>query len=184
MAFKTVLELDADVTISLGGVNKKSGKKNPSQVEGYYLGSKTVASKKAKSGECSIYILQTAQGNVGVWGKTNLDQKMRSAPVGAMLRLTHTGFQSTPNGEMYKYSVEVDADNSIEVPDVAPQKQTASTSTFNTTTRAVGNVDDDDETESYSSSQADEDEERQNQALLAAERKAKVQALLAGKGKR
>jgi hypothetical protein len=115
MAYKTVVELDADQTVSLGGQNKKTGKKNPIQVEGYYIGKKEVDSPKSKSGKAFLYILQTPKGNLGVWGKTDMDRKMKGAVPGHMLRITHTGMQATKNGEMYKYSVEFDSENTIEV---------------------------------------------------------------------
>lgn len=115
MAFKEVSSLDADVTVAIGGVNRKTGKKNPTSVEGYYLGSRKVESKKAKDGFAQIHFLQTAKGNIGVWGKTDLDRKIVGVTVGAMIRISHTGMQATPNGEMYKFKVEVDTDNSIEI---------------------------------------------------------------------
>lgn len=125
MAFKEVQSLDADNVISLGGQNKKTGKKNPTQVEGYFLGSKTVPDKKKKSGEGYIHVFQTAEGNIGVWGKTDLDRKLASAPLGAMVRATHSGFRATPNGDMYTYKVEVDEDNSIDVNIAEAQKSAA-----------------------------------------------------------
>lgn len=115
MGFQEVTSLDADNTVALGGMNRKTGKKNPTSVEGYYLGSKKVDSKKAKNGFAYIHILQTAKGNLGVWGKTDLDRKILTVTPGTMIRATHVGMQETPNGEMYKYKLEQDPDNSIPV---------------------------------------------------------------------
>lgn len=115
MGFKQLAELDASVTTAIGGVDKETGKKNPTSVEGYYIGTRKVESRKAKSGWCSLHILQTANGNLGVWGKTNLDQKMPSVTPGQMIRITFLGMVETRNNPMYKYKVEVDADNTIEV---------------------------------------------------------------------
>lgn len=115
MGFQEVTTLDAEVVISLGGINKKTGKKNPGTVEGYYLGSRKVESKRAKNGFSYIHFLQTAKGNVGVWGKTDLDRKLTLVTPGTMIRASHSGMQTTPNGEMYKYKVELDKDNTIEV---------------------------------------------------------------------
>lgn len=115
MAFKQLADLDASVTTAIGGTDKTTGKKNPTSIEGYYIGTRAVPSRKAKSGTCSLHILQTAQGNVGVWGKTNLDQKMPSVLPGQMIRVSFVGMVETPNNPMYKYKVEVDADNTIEV---------------------------------------------------------------------
>lgn len=115
MAFKEIVSLDADVTTAIGGSNRQSGKTNPKSVEGYYLGTKQVESRKSKNGVASLHVLQTATGNLGVWGKTDMDRKMASVPAGAMIRITHTGMQPTPNGEMYKYKVEVDPSNTVDV---------------------------------------------------------------------
>lgn len=120
MAFKEVNDLSCDVTIALGGTSKKTGKANPTSITGYYLGSRTVEDKKKKSGISYIYALQTPKGNVGVWGKTDLDRKMAAVPTGAMIRVTQSGTTPTPNGDMYKFKVEVDQDNTIDVGPAAP----------------------------------------------------------------
>lgn len=118
MSFKEVQSLDADVTISLGGFNRKANKENPKSIEGFYLGKKTVSSPKSKSGTCFIHILQTPKGNVGVWGKTDLDRKLMGVTPGVMTRITHTGMQATPSGnDMYKFKVEQDETKTIEVPE-------------------------------------------------------------------
>jgi hypothetical protein len=172
MAFKQISDLSAEVTISLGGTNKKTGKKNPTSVEGYYLGKREVEDRKKKSGVSYIYFLQTSKGNIGVWGKTDMDRKLTSVKEGEMIRITHTGMQATANGDMYKYSVEVDSDNTIEV-----------LGSNNT------NTDDDDGPTLNTSEGIDQDEENddngyeaeertQQVALSAAERAAKVKALL------
>ncbi len=123
MAFKEVLDLDCETTTALGGINKKTGRPNPKQIEGYYLGVKKTESKKSKNGVANLYIFQTQAGNTGVWGKTDLDRKMSSVVAGSMVRVTQNGSVPTPNGDMYKYKVEIDTANTIEVPSGA---QTAS----------------------------------------------------------
>lgn len=171
MAFKTVTDLNTDNTISLGGFNKKQKKDNPTTVEGYYLGKRTVADDKKKSGVSYIYILQTPKGNLGVWGKTDMDRKMVTAPEGAMLRITHTGMQATSNGDMYKYKVEIDVDNCIEVAALPTGKANA----------ALDEGENDEEsTEEDSEDSYQNDERAQQGALQAAERAAKVKALLNG----
>lgn len=118
MAFKEIQSLDAETTISLGGFNKKTRQDNPTQITGYYLGSKTVPSQKSKTGKAYIHIFQTAEGNVGVWGKTDLDRKMSALAekLGVMVRVTQNGTKPTKGGnDMYIFRVEVDADNRIEV---------------------------------------------------------------------
>src|SRR3954468_6708897 len=111
MGFREVQTLDAEVTIALGGRNKKTGKANPTSAEGYFLGSRQVDSKKSKNGKASIHFLQTAEGNLGVWGKTDLDRKLSAVTPGTMVRITQSGMVATPNGDMYKYKVEIDESN-------------------------------------------------------------------------
>jgi hypothetical protein len=115
MAFKQLADLDADVTYALGGRDKKSGKANPTSIEGYYIGFRQVPSPKSKTGFAALHIFQTAKGNVGVWGKTNLDNKLGRVTPGLMTRVTFTGMKETKNNPMYTYSVEVDEENSIDV---------------------------------------------------------------------
>jgi hypothetical protein len=112
MGFKTVASLDADVTVALGKKNKETGKPYPKQAEGYYLGSRAVESKRGNS---KLHFLQTSEGNLGVWGTTDLDRKLGQVVHGTMIRITSTGTKETPKGDMYMYKVEVDGDNTIDV---------------------------------------------------------------------
>lgn len=115
MAYKEITDLDTDTIIALGGYNKKEGKANPTQIEGYFLGSKTVESKKSKTGTCQIHVFETAKGKVGVWGKTNLDRKLSRSVLGHMTLVLQAGTKVTEFGEMYLYTVKQDSENSIEV---------------------------------------------------------------------
>lgn len=115
MSFTEIADLDCSNTIALGGRDKKTGKANPTKLEGYFIGSKQVESTKSKSGFAYLHVFQTPQGNVGVWGKTNLDQKLKSVKAGAMTRVTFVGMVETKNNPMYKYKVEVDSSNFIDV---------------------------------------------------------------------
>lgn len=119
MGYKTVQSLDAEKVTALGGVDKKTGKRNPTTVEGFYLGTRQVDSKKSKTGKADLHFLQTETGNLGVWGKTDLDRKIKQVTPGAMVRVTVLPEKvSTPNGDMYKFKVEADTDNCIEVGDL------------------------------------------------------------------
>lgn len=115
MAFKQVIDLDCATSTAIGGVDKKSGKKNPTSVEGYFIGSRDVESKKSKTGLAKLHVFQTSAGNQGVWGKTDLDQKLARVTPGTMTRVTFTGMQETKNNPMYKYRVETDDENVIDV---------------------------------------------------------------------
>lgn len=176
MGFKEVQSLDAEVTTALGGKNKKTGKSNPTKAEGYYLGSRKVESKKSKSGFAYIHFLQTPNGNLGIWGKTDLDRKLTAVTPGTMVRVTQSGMTSTPNGDMYKFKVELDSDNTIEV--------TAQASDDTSSSESEETSEDDDTYTDYNASAEDEEatqEVAQAAALSAAQRKAKVEALLKGK---
>ena len=116
MAFKELADLDCDSTTALGGMNKTTGKPNPTKVEGYYIGSKDTPSKKSKTGFAKLHILQTDKGNLGIWGKTDLDRKMMAVEPGCTVRITQNGMVPTGKGnDMYKFKVEVDEENRIEV---------------------------------------------------------------------
>lgn len=115
MSFKQVLDLDCDVATALGGTDKKSGKKNPTQVEGYLIGSKEIPDKFSKTGTGYLHIFQTQEGRVGVFGKTDLNRKIKNVAPGTMVRATFTGTIPTKFGDMAKYMVETDEANVIEV---------------------------------------------------------------------
>lgn len=172
MAFKTVTDLSTDTMVSLGGFNKKLGKPNPTSVEGYYLGSRKVESKKAKTGFAFIYTLQTSKGNIGLWGKTDIDRKMEGVTTGSMIRVSFDKMVATPNGEMYKFKVEVDDTNSIEVASPAnnQDEETEADQDFNASSE------DQSEEQDYAAEEA-----AQQAALEAAERKAKVASLIKNK---
>lgn len=173
MAYKQVEDLNPDTVVSLGGSNRKTGKKNPDVIEGYYLGKRVVSDPKKKSGESFIYVLRTAKGDRGVWGKTDMDRKMGSAVIGAMLRITHTGMAPTPNGDMYKYKVEIDADNTIEVTSAVSAATANPGEGYSTDSDLTDEDNFDGEVDP-----TEDDDQVQQAALQAAERKAKTLALL------
>lgn len=165
MAFKEVSSLEADVTIALGKKDKNTGKPYPKEAEGYYLGSRKVENKR---GESSLHFLQTAKGNLGVWGTTDLDRKLSQVTPGSMIRVTSTGTRPTPKGEMYTYKVEIDADNTIEVAISESAPAAESDDSYEQDVAAVG------------SSEYD-DTDLAEELSAAAARKAKVEALLGRK---
>lgn len=132
MAFKTVNDLSTDNTVALGGVNRKTNKANPTSVTGFYLGSREVDSPKSKTGKAFIHVFQSSEGNVGVWGKTDLDRKIQAAPLGTLTRVSFTGMMKIPGkNDMYKYSVEVDEDQRIDVAEPASPEPAAPAADFN-----------------------------------------------------
>lgn len=177
MAFKTLTDLSADQMIKLGGSDRKTGKKNPTQIEGYFLGSRAVETSK---GAATIHVFQTPKGSVGVWGKTDMNNQLGRVPSGAMTRVSFTGMVATKNGEMYKYKTEVDADNTIEV-ETSPSPLPRGSSN-----------DDYEESEPVNSWGAEEEDDGNNngeedyvpaKVAASSDRKAKVEALLSRKAK-
>jgi hypothetical protein len=165
MGFTEVASLDADVTIALGKKDKATGKPYPKQAEGYYLGTRSVENKR---GESKLHFLQTANGNLGIWGTTDLNRKLASVPAGTMVRITSTGTKPTPNGDMYTYRVEQDSDNTIEV-----------------LAAGAGSEDFADGAVEVSEDSYDEDAQEAVEAVQVASqaaRKAHVESLLRGKG--
>lgn len=170
MSFKEVSALDADVTVALGKKDKATGKPYPKQAEGYYLGNRIV---KNKRGDSTLHFLQTENGNLGVWGTTDLNRKVSQVPPGTMIRITSTGTKPTPNGDMYTYKVEIDTENTIEVSAAEP--------TYS------NDNDSDDSSYVEEGNGASNDSDEDTAALLAAKRAeqaAKVQEIMnRGKGK-
>lgn len=115
MAFEQVVDLDCAKTVVLGGRDKKTGKSNPTSAEGYFIGSKAV---KNKLGDNFLHILQTPEGNLGVWGKTDLNAKFKAVVPGQMVRATFVGMVETKYQPMFKYKLEVDKANTIDVSSV------------------------------------------------------------------
>jgi hypothetical protein len=117
MAFKKVATLDTDTTVTLGGHDKKTGKANPEVIEGYFLGTKCLGPNKFNKTKTDyMHILQTQDGNVGVWGKVHMDRQIHQVNPGTMVRITYTGTLDVGKGNpMSCFSVEVDEDNTIEV---------------------------------------------------------------------
>lgn len=60
-----------------------------------------------------VYVLDTGDEKVSVWGSTVLNMKLRGMPSGARIRITYTANRPSPNrkGKNYKdFTVEVDDD--------------------------------------------------------------------------
>lgn len=170
MAFNEVTSLDADTTISIGGFNKKTKKDNPTSAEGYYLGNRTV---ETKTGVSKLHFFKTADGNLGVWGKTDMDRKLSSVNPGTMTRVSFARMQETPKGDMYVYKVEVDSDNTIDV----------SLFTQNTSPAESAQSYDDGVDEDNADDETVDQDAIQEAALADAERRAKVREQLMQKGK-
>ena len=121
MAYKKVVDANAETAIALGGKDK-NGKNNPTSIEGHYLGFKEVESDYGKS---KLHIFSTEKGNTGVWGKTNLDRLLTPARVGQMCLVSFTGMGKAQKGRRppYNFEVQYDDDNTIETGNINLETQ-------------------------------------------------------------
>lgn len=191
MAFKERANLDTETTITLGG-KTKDGKANPTKIEGYFLGTKAIGPNKFnKSKTDYVHIIKTPKGNVGVWGKTNLDQKLDGLTSGVAVRITYTGTKDTGKGNpMLCYKVEVDEDNTTDVSGLEATTQDDTGVEYNDED-ATDYASDEEEEGAVDEEEAMPDEVPPARAAAPAKRppvsdaarQAKVQALLNGRGK-
>lgn len=84
-------ELGSVEVVVLGGVDKASGKRNPSELEGYLLSVEQRPNKFNPAKPQNFYIFQTKEGNKGVYGKAGIDSVLKGARLGAMTKLVATG---------------------------------------------------------------------------------------------
>lgn len=114
MAYKKHVELQTDNAIQLGGKDK-SGKANPTSIEGYYLGYKTTPDQGYGPG--TLHIFQTETGTVGVWGKTNLNRILTAERRGQMVLVEFTGMGQAKKGRRpaYNYELQYDEENTMDV---------------------------------------------------------------------
>lgn len=105
-------KIKAAPTFRLGGVDKTTGKTHPTQIEGYYLGVKTV---NVQGKDSKVYTFQTDKGDLAIWGgHYDLDKQMADTEPGFLTRVTYNGKVKTKNGNtMCDYDVSVNADHMI-----------------------------------------------------------------------
>lgn len=177
MGLTEVISLDADVTYSLGKLNKSTGKTDPKSVEGYYLGYQQLPDNKY--GKSGLHYFKTKTGTVAIWRAGDLDKKLANVKVGTMTKAEFVGMKPTNKGDMRSFKVYNDKANFIEVE-----------------IEASAPVSDDDETElilltdgSYAAQDPDDENESEEElpvaaapaGLTPAQRQKKVQDLLNAK---
>jgi len=188
MAFEEVVSLDAAVTVSLGKLNKKTGRKDPATVEGYYLGAREVDTKLGKSSIHFFKFQPSSENkesneklaaayrslgigpgeNVGVWGTGDLNKKLKTIRVGTMTKAEFVGMTPTPKGDMRSFKVAKDKLNTIEV-----ELNASAPVEYAEEEQDDEDVDNVEANDSYQ-----DDYQPQQVQLSAAERAQKVQALL------
>ncbi len=114
MAYETLSNVQV---VSLGGINKKTGKKNPTELEGYYIGSEPRPNKFNLAIPKNFYKFQTQAGLVGLYASAGIDQTMKSAVVGRMTKIVATGetLDTGKGNPMKVYEVMQDRTNNIDV---------------------------------------------------------------------
>lgn len=114
MAFKEL----GDVTpVVLGGVNKETGIKNPTQLEGYFIRKEERPNKFNPGKPQSFYVFQTKDGDRGLFGKAGIDREMKKASIGAMTKVVDTGtvLDTGKGNPMKVFKVYQDNENTIDV---------------------------------------------------------------------
>lgn len=84
-------ELGSVDTVSLGGSDTKTGKANPTQIEGYLVSVEQRPNKFNPSKPQNFYIFKTKSGLKGVFAKAGIDSVLKGAQLGAMTKLISTG---------------------------------------------------------------------------------------------
>lgn len=103
--------------VTLGGSDKKTGKKNPTKIEGYLLRIETRPNKFNPDKPQNFYVLRTEKGDVGVYGKAGIDREMRNSRIGRMTLIEDTGkvLDTGKGNPMKVFKAMQDPKNTIEV---------------------------------------------------------------------
>lgn len=167
MAYKKKPSLDVETVLKLGGVDK-NGKAYPKQIEGFYVGARTVENEQGIS---TIHVFQTAKGNVGIWGSKTLNTTLSGNDVGYMVRVTYLGKKKLTKGRtQHMYDIEIDEDQRSD--EVGIEAAGSEEDTYEASEET------EDEAGAETSNSDYEDTSSALSASSAAERKAKVQALV------
>lgn len=108
----------ADVKqVSLGGIDKKTGKKNPTELEGYYIRREEKPNKFNPDKPQAFYVFETKEGPQGLFGKAGLDREMKKATIGRMTLVIDTGttMDTGKGNPMRVFKVKQDPDNTVDV---------------------------------------------------------------------
>lgn len=114
MAFEKLVSLRADRCIKIGGENTSTGKPNPAEIEGFYLG---FLEKEGDRGKYNLYLIKTPSETVGVYSTAYLINEMLMAKAGLLTKITFKGLRKVSNGTMYVYDVQQDPSQTIKVPE-------------------------------------------------------------------
>ncbi len=88
MAYEEIGSVDVVV---LGGVDKTTGRKNPTELEGYLVEIQQRPNKFNPNQPQNFYVFQTQAGLKGVYAKAGINSVLKGAQLGAMTKLVATG---------------------------------------------------------------------------------------------
>lgn len=124
---------DISKYVTVGG-STREGVKNPTEIEGYYLG-RTESPDNFNPGKTkTTYMLRTAKGDVGVNGSANLNIKMTDSEkalqaagesaLNSFVKITFVGTQPSKKGNPTKlYQVQFDAEDTLPANMVAEEPE-------------------------------------------------------------
>ncbi len=138
MAFQEVQALNAKKYITLGGTDKKSGEVYPSEIEGYFLGTKE---KEGMYGQAFTHFFKTKFGVIGVNGKTQLNQKLEMVKPGVRTRVIYEGLHKQGVKSFHNYSVAFDTEDTIPVASLNPSVLRKNGSASKMTEETIGDED-------------------------------------------
>ena len=116
MAYEKINDLSTDTVFKLGGMDNKTGKPCPKQIEGFYLGSRPV---QTSGGPAVIHVFQTSKGNEGIWGTKKLNDNLTRNIVGCMVNVVYKGKKKLTGGKtQHEYDMFVDRSVRTVVEDV------------------------------------------------------------------
>lgn len=123
MAYETKFDGSTDSTIKIGADN------NPTTLEGYFLGTKTIPSQTKGFKDSSLHIFQTPDGVIGAWGTTYLDRLLTEDLKGMKCLVEFTGMiapKKRGQRPAYGYKVQFDRGDMISIDHVnlnAPKRE-------------------------------------------------------------
>jgi hypothetical protein len=117
MARKQVVVTDFNRFVKIGGLND-DGTPRETKFAGYLMGYEKRAGKYLSEDGTpktqNLYRFQTPEGEVGMYGSTDLDKQLTTIPPGSMVWIEYKGKKPTKSGrKMDSYLVEFDDDNRV-----------------------------------------------------------------------
>ncbi len=108
--------------VALGGIDKKTGQRNPTELEGFYIRREEKPNKFNPGKPQSFYVFETKDGPVGLFGKAGIDREMKKASIGVMTKVVDTGklLDTGKGNPMRVFEVYQDSSNTIDVAEMAP----------------------------------------------------------------